>query len=73
MLSTGAQLGESPRFTCTLYFETSGVREFYDRIKNDVEIIWPLESMDYGTLEFGIRDRDGYTLAFAEEEVRASA
>lgn len=25
-----------------------------------------LEQMDYGSLEFGIHDRDGYTLAFSE-------
>ena len=30
------------------------------------EWVWPLEAMDYGQTEFGIRDCDGYTLAFAE-------
>jgi uncharacterized glyoxalase superfamily protein PhnB len=67
MLSTGSHLGDKPQFSGTLYFETTGVRDFYDRIKDDVEIVWPLEAMDYGTLEFGIRDPDGYTLAFAEQ------
>jgi hypothetical protein len=28
--------------------------------------VWPLAAMDYGQKEFGIRDGDGYTLAFAE-------
>jgi uncharacterized glyoxalase superfamily protein PhnB len=68
MLSTGSHLGDKPGFAGTLYFETTGVREFYGQIKDQVEIVWPLESMEYGTLEFGIRDRDGYTLAFAEQE-----
>ena len=63
MLSTGAHLGDKPQFTGTLYFEMSEVQGFYDRIKDHVEIVWPLESMEYGTLEFGIRDGDGYTLA----------
>jgi len=44
------------------------IQGFYDRIKDHVEIVWPLESMEYGTLEFGIRDGDGYTLAFAEHQ-----
>ena len=44
----------------------SGVQEFFERIKDQVEIVWPLETMEYGQREFGIRDCDGYTLAFAE-------
>ena len=44
----------------------AGVEQFSERIKSQVEIVWPLETMDYGQTEFGIRDRDGYTLAFAE-------
>ena len=35
-------------------------------IKNQAEVVWPLETMDYGQKEFGVRDCDGYTLAFAE-------
>ena len=66
LLSTGSHLGDKPQFTGTLYFNMVGVRQFFDRIKNKVEIVWPLETMDYGQREFGIRDGDGYTLAFAE-------
>ncbi|HEV3022564.1 MAG TPA: glyoxalase superfamily protein [Pirellulales bacterium] len=66
LLSTGSHLGDEPRFTGTLYFHMIGVQEFFDQIKDQVEIVWPLEAMDYGQREFGIRDRDGYTLAFAE-------
>jgi uncharacterized glyoxalase superfamily protein PhnB len=67
LLSTGSHLGDVPKFTGTLYFHMTAVREFYDRIKSQVEVVWPLETMDYGQIEFGIRDRDGYNLAFAEE------
>jgi uncharacterized glyoxalase superfamily protein PhnB len=66
LLSTGSQLGDKPQFTGTLYFHVSGVSEFFERVKSRVEIVWPLETMDYGQREFGIRDCDGYTLAFAE-------
>ena len=66
LLSTGPHLGDRTQFTGTLYFHTAGVREFFERIKNQVEVVWPLETMDYGQTEFGIHDGDGYTLAFAE-------
>ena len=66
LLSTGPHLGDRPQFTGTLYFHTAGVQEFFERAKNQAEVIWPLEAMDYGQREFGIRDGDGYTLAFAE-------
>jgi catechol 2,3-dioxygenase-like lactoylglutathione lyase family enzyme len=66
LLSTGAHLGDRPQFTGTLYFNMAGVQEFFERVKSQVDIVWPLEAMDYGQREFGIRDSDGYTLAFAE-------
>lgn len=66
LLSTGAHLGDMPRFTGTLYFNMTGVREFFEQVRAQVEIVWPLERMDYGQLEFGLRDPDGYVLAFAE-------
>ena len=66
LLSTSPHFGDQPVFTGTLYFHMAGVREFFERSKNQVEIVWPLETMDYGQREFGIRDGDGYTLAFAE-------
>ena len=67
MLSTGAHLGDRPAFTGTLYFNMDGVEAFFERVKDRVELVWPLELMDYGLREFGIRDLDGYTLAFAEQ------
>jgi hypothetical protein len=51
----------------TLYFNTEDVRQFYAAVKDSVEIVWPLAVMEYGTVEFGIHDCDGYTLAFAEQ------
>lgn len=66
LLSTGPHLGDRPMFTGTLYFHMSGVREFFESVKSQIEVVWPLEAMDYGQTEFGIHDCDGYTLAFAE-------
>jgi uncharacterized glyoxalase superfamily protein PhnB len=66
LLSTGSHLGDRPQLTGTLYFHMTGVQDFFERIKDQVEVVWPLETMDYGQTEFGIRDCDGYTLAFAQ-------
>ena len=66
LLSTGSHLGDRPQFTVTLYFHMSGVQEFFERVRHKAEVVWPLEVMDYCQKEFGIRDGDGYTLAFAE-------
>jgi len=67
LLSTGTHLGGTPAFTGTLYLRLRGVDDLYARVKDRVTLVWPLEEQDYGTREFGVRDPDGYTLAFAEE------
>ncbi len=66
LLSTGAHLGGAPSFTGTLYFRVAGVVELYDAVSERAEVVWPLEDQEYGTREFGVRDPDGYVLAFAE-------
>ena len=66
MISTGSHLGDTPAFTGTLYFDTNGVRDLYEKVKGAATIVWPLAAMEYGTVEFGIRDLDGYTLVFSE-------
>lgn len=68
LLSTGAHLGDQPSFTGTLYFNMTGVEAFFESVQDKVDIVWPLEAMEYGQREFGIRDPDGYTLAFAEAD-----
>ena len=67
MLSTGEHLGGTPTLTGTLYFNVIGVEELFARISKQVEVVWPLEDQEYGTRDFGVRDSDGYLLAFAEE------
>jgi hypothetical protein len=54
------------RVSRTLYFQMSGVRAFFEMVRHRAPVVWPLETMDYGQLEFGIRDVNGYVLAFAE-------
>jgi catechol 2,3-dioxygenase-like lactoylglutathione lyase family enzyme len=66
LLTTGSQLGGPPAFTGTLYFRVVGVDALFARVSGRPEIVWPLEDQEYGTREFGLRDPDGYVLAFAE-------
>jgi catechol 2,3-dioxygenase-like lactoylglutathione lyase family enzyme len=67
MLTTGTHLGDIPAFTGTIYFRVVGVDQAFARVKDRPEVVWPLEDQEYGTREFGLRDPDGYLLAFAEE------
>jgi uncharacterized glyoxalase superfamily protein PhnB len=67
MLSTGSHLGGAPALTGTLYFDVNGVEPFFERVKDRCELVWPLETQEYGTREFGVRDPDGYVLAFAQQ------
>src|SRR5262249_29140355 len=59
LLSTGPHLGDRPQFTGTLYFHMAGVQEFFERVKDRAEVVWPLEAMDYGQRAFRIRDCGG--------------
>jgi catechol 2,3-dioxygenase-like lactoylglutathione lyase family enzyme len=67
MFSTGDHLGETPQLSGTLYFNLNGVDAYYEEVKPRAELVWPLEEMEYGTREFGIKDCNGYTLAFSED------
>ena len=56
----------SPKCTGTIYFFIENVDEYYASIKYKAIITWPLETMSYGTREFGVKDYDEYILAFAQ-------
>lgn len=66
MFSTGDNLGADPNLSGTLYFYPDSVDALWRVIEEHVQVEWPLQTMDYGTREFGIRDVNGYILAFAE-------
>ncbi|HWN05790.1 MAG TPA: hypothetical protein VNO53_01390 [Steroidobacteraceae bacterium] len=67
MLPTGEHLGVKPALTGTQYFHVAEVGNLYESVKDKADLVWPLEAMEYGTLEFGVRNCDGYVLAFAEQ------
>ena len=55
-----------PKCTGTIYFFMDDVDAYYETIKEKAIIKWPLEDMSYGVREFGVKDYDEYTLAFAQ-------
>jgi hypothetical protein len=48
------------------YIRTSGVKDLYEAVKNEVTIIQPLRQQPYGAWEFEVRDPNGYVLVFSE-------
>ncbi len=48
------------------YLRVSGVKEFYEAVKDRLELKQPLRRQPYGQWEFEVRDPNGYILVFAE-------
>ena len=67
IFATGENLGGSPSMSGTVYFFVPRVDEYFEAIKDNVDLQWPLQDMLYGTREFGIKDCNGYNIAFAQE------
>jgi len=66
IFSTGDNLGTAPGMSGTIYFFVQRVDKYFEAVKGNVEVLWPLQDMPHGTREFGIKDCNGYHLAFAE-------
>ena len=47
------------------YIRTTGVRELYEAMKDEVTIIQPLRKQPYGAWEFEVKDPNGYVLVFS--------
>ncbi|MCG8605944.1 hypothetical protein MJD09_13255 [bacterium] len=50
----------------TFYLYPDSVTNLAEEFRNKVDFAWGPEVMDYGMREFGIRDPNGYFLAFTE-------
>lgn len=55
-----------PELSGTIYFSVADAEGFYAAIKDKTTIAWPMQDMPYGTREFGLRDCNGYFLAFRQ-------
>jgi uncharacterized glyoxalase superfamily protein PhnB len=56
-----------PVLTGSLYFNTDDVDAFWERLKDQCEVVYPIEDFAYGMREFAIRDNSGYLLQFGEQ------
>lgn len=51
-----------------VYIEVENLEDFYNEIKEKVEIVKEFSNTWYGMNEFYIRDNNGYILGFAEQK-----
>lgn len=56
-----------PACTGTLYISVPDVDDFHARVRGLAPLAWELQDMPYGSREFGIRDCNGYLLAFHQQ------
>ncbi len=57
---------EPPTFTGTFYFRPESVEALYEQIKGHTPPAWGPEVREWGALELGLRDPNGYFLTFTE-------
>lgn len=50
------------------YIRLSGIRTFFENIKDKVNVVHGLQKTFYGATEFSITDNNNYVLTFAEDE-----
>jgi uncharacterized glyoxalase superfamily protein PhnB len=51
-----------------LYIKLKNIRDFFESIKDKVQVVHGLEKTFYGATEFSITDINNYLLTFAEDE-----
>lgn len=51
-----------------LYIQTTGIKDFFEKIEAKVKAVKGLEKTFYGATEFSIEDNNGFLLTFAEDE-----
>jgi len=49
------------------YFRIEGVKDLFESVRDEAEIVQPLRKQPYGNWEFEIRDLNGYLLVFSEQ------
>jgi catechol 2,3-dioxygenase-like lactoylglutathione lyase family enzyme len=68
LIFTPGDLWKSPPgFSGTIYFTVPDADRYFAAIKDQVAIAWPVQMMPYGSREFGVKDCNGYHLAFRQQ------
>jgi catechol 2,3-dioxygenase-like lactoylglutathione lyase family enzyme len=58
---------EKSLFTGSFYFHADDVDALWAQLRDKADVVYPLESFEYGMREFAIRDINGYLLQFGQE------
>lgn len=59
--------GAPDGFSGTIYFTVPDADHYFTSIQDKVDVAWPIQDMSYGSREFGIKDCNGYHLAFQQQ------
>lgn len=54
-------------YTGSFYFYVNEVDELWEMLKDDPDIVYPIENFEWVMREFAIRDNNGYILQFGKD------
>lgn len=67
LIFTAVDLWKSPAgLSGTIYFTVPDADEYFESVQGKATVAWPIEDMPHGSREFGIKDCNGYYLAFQQ-------
>jgi hypothetical protein len=57
---------QPPALTGTIYIHPDDVQAVHDRLPDEIEAAWGPETREWGMVELGLQDPNGYFLTFAQ-------
>ncbi|MFB4392075.1 MULTISPECIES: bleomycin resistance family protein [unclassified Pseudomonas] len=67
VFTEGDLWNSEPGCSGTFYLSITDLEHYHEQVKERVILAWPLQDMPYGSREFGVRDCNGYYLAFSRQ------
>ncbi|RYZ22039.1 MAG: bleomycin resistance family protein [Chitinophagaceae bacterium] len=58
---------DGPKYTGSFYLRTDDVEGWWQRLKDSADIVYPIETFDWGMREFAIRDLNGFMIQIGQE------
>ncbi len=58
---------DKPIFTGSFYFNVENIEALWLELKDKTNVVYPIETFEWGMREFAIYDNNGYLLQFGEE------
>lgn len=57
---------QKPVFTGSFYFNVDDVEQIWNSLKSKTQVVYEMETFDWGMREFAILDNNGYILQFGQ-------